>query len=736
MTISTTTNKVTYNGDDSTVDFATTYRFLENADLAVYVDTTLQSITTDYSVTGAGDDAGGTVTFTTAPATGETVTIKNSPPETQETDYVENDPFPAESHENALDKLTLVCQSINEEADRAIKFAVSSTSSATMPEPSASRFLQWNAAGTDLTNSDAVAFPDDLTGKATNYLRVNSGETAYEFRTPSETRVDISAISASSTNTLTNKTIDADNNTISNLKHGAEVDNPSSGAHGVTGSIVGTTDTQTLTNKTINLANNALAGTTAEFNSALSDDNFATLAGAETLTNKVLTSPDINAPDIDGGTIDGTTIGGATPAAGTFTTMSADTLAGDGLAPIAREIGGTAYQSVLNFPLPPSLDFKAWDYRSETNGAPSIATFARASSAYSIDATGELASNSSGVLRHNYAPVTGEYMGWQIEEARTNLALYSEQFDNAAWTKTRLTISADAIVAPDGLTSADKIVEDTSTNTHIMIQNITTVSATAYEHSIYAKAGERSKFRLRMSGGTRITVDLAAGTASGGTITDVGNGWYRISGNETETDTSGYIQIEMQDDSGNVSYTGDGTSGFYIWGAQLEAGSFITSYIKTTSAAATRAADILSVATSVYPFNSREGTLYIEVGESTSGSWLLSLYNDADNVIDVVNSSGSIAFRNESSGSRDVNFVLGTQSDNNKIAVAFKDNDFAGVLNGGTVATDSSGTLATGITALYIGSLGGITGVTTANFRHVMYFPRRLEDAEIQTLTS
>lgn len=132
MTVSSTTNKVSYSGNGSTTEFAYTFKIFADGDLDVYIRSstgteTLQTITTDYSVSGAGSDSGGNVTFVTAPATGETVVIQRSVALTQGTDYVENDPFPAESHEDGLDRLTFIAQQIQEQIDRCIKASVTNT---------------------------------------------------------------------------------------------------------------------------------------------------------------------------------------------------------------------------------------------------------------------------------------------------------------------------------------------------------------------------------------------------------------------------------------------------------------------------------------------------------------------------------------------------------------------------------------------------------------------------------
>jgi len=116
MTVSTSTSFVSYSGNGSNVTFAYPFKIFQDSDLVVTLvdDTTgvvtAQSIVTHYTVTGAGTDAGGNVVFITAPASGKTVKIRRLLAATQETDYVANDPFPAEAHEDALDKLTMLIQ--------------------------------------------------------------------------------------------------------------------------------------------------------------------------------------------------------------------------------------------------------------------------------------------------------------------------------------------------------------------------------------------------------------------------------------------------------------------------------------------------------------------------------------------------------------------------------------------------------------------------------------------------
>ena len=177
---------------------------------------------------------------------------------------------------------------------------------------------------------------------------------------------------------------------------------------------------------------------------------------------------------------------------------------------------------------------------------------------------------------------------------RTNLLTYSEQFDNAAWPKAiGVTLTPNTTVAPDGNTTADKLIEGTALQQHLISQSIGVITAGAsYTFSVYAKAAERTKIALTSQAEPYVVFDLSAGTVvqTGGatttaTITSVGNGWYRCCATFAKQNTTG--QFHMMPWTTTNNYTGNGASGLYVWGAMVEVGSTATPYISTTSAART-----------------------------------------------------------------------------------------------------------------------------------------------------
>ena len=139
MTVSSTTVKNSYSGNGSTTQFAYGYKIFADSDLIVIIRTdstgaeTVKTLTTHYTVSGAGDASGGNVTFTSGntPASGQTVVIIREVPQTQAIDYIANDPFPAESHEEGLDRGTMTTQQVQEELNRAIKLSRTNTMTST-----------------------------------------------------------------------------------------------------------------------------------------------------------------------------------------------------------------------------------------------------------------------------------------------------------------------------------------------------------------------------------------------------------------------------------------------------------------------------------------------------------------------------------------------------------------------------------------------------------------------------
>jgi hypothetical protein len=176
-----------------------------------------------------------------------------------------------------------------------------------------------------------------------------------------------------------------------------------------------------------------------------------------------------------------------------------------------------------------------------------------------------------------------------VEEARTNLLTYSQEADNAAWGKGNASVVANQAVAPDGTTTMDKFVEASDVGQQHDLNNLATLAtATTYAMSIYLKAAERTIVRLLASGsaysGAGTTAersaffDLSNGTVStigsglvSASIQSVGNGIYRCTIVDTTTSAaSGGPTATLVSTGTTTTYNGDGTSGVYVWGAQLE----------------------------------------------------------------------------------------------------------------------------------------------------------------------
>ncbi len=357
----------------------------------------------------------------------------------------------------------------------------------------------------------------------------------------------------------------------------------------------------------------------------------------------------------------------------------------------------------------------------------------------------------SGVARFEHNPVTGESLGLEIEEQRTNLATRSEEFNDAAWTKTRASVTANTIIAPDGTLTGDKLVEDTTaSNTHIVFQSVTTAAGT-YTWSVYAKAAERNWVCLNLFSASSVRAWFNLSTGVVGTvgsgltasITSVGNGWYRCAITRTTTDTNHQAQINLADADNSSAYTGDGYKGIYIWGAQLEAGAFATSYIKTEGSQVTRNADSASMTGTNFSswYRADEGTVYSESLPLTavSSARVLSISdNTATNRMMVLASNIDHWFVT-SSGTNVAALDAGAYSTTttNKQSSAYAVNDFAASINSGTVATDTSGSLPVGINRLYIGANHDGTALfLNGTIKKLAYYPKRLSSAELQGLTT
>ena len=367
--------------------------------------------------------------------------------------------------------------------------------------------------------------------------------------------------------------------------------------------------------------------------------------------------------------------------------------------------------------------------------APSGLTFTRASTATRVNALGLIESVSAGTLRHDFHPVTGEYKGWLIEESRTNLIPNSGSLSSFVLF-TGTSMASDGTLAPDGVSPAVKLTSVGATIAYIN----TSIAADSrtYTRSLFVKRGTSPTVTIRHLAHQpfEATYNFDTGMLSGsGAITaqPFANGWVRIGGAGTNDGIKTILGYEIL---ASPTISGGYT---YVWGAQAEVGVFPTSYIPTASAAATSAADLLTVPVSAFPFNPAEGTLYCH-GTVLALRYSPLLQLDADSAANrifldvteigtmraVSTVAGSVSGMASSSGT----VTAGTAF---RTALAYSSAGVGITLNGAAPVT-AAAALPSGITKLRVGT--DSQNITSGHIRHIAYFPRRLSTADLQTITA
>ena len=336
-----------------------------------------------------------------------------------------------------------------------------------------------------------------------------------------------------------------------------------------------------------------------------------------------------------------------------------------------------------------------------------------------------------------------------LEPQRTNLLTYSEQFDNGAWSKLNATITANSTTSPDGTTNADRLVESATTGIHRISKSFTPTATGSFTSSVIAKADARIWIAIQNDFGSNNTTQLfnldtgqiGSQTGLGGTanIISIGNGWYRcILTTSTSTLNAGACNIYVSSGNNTSSYTGDGTSGVYIWGAQLEAGSYPTSYIPTTSASVTRVADAASKTGISDLIGQSEGTLFLDINHrymaSYPNEYLVNL-KDGTNQLWLRKESGgnSLTARLIVGGTNIWTIGVNAIDGRNKIALVYKSTDSVVYLNGSQVSTSSASYSGLTLADFYFNAVG--SGNPETKINQAVLFKTRLTNDQLEYLT-
>jgi hypothetical protein len=381
-------------------------------------------------------------------------------------------------------------------------------------------------------------------------------------------------------------------------------------------------------------------------------------------------------------------------------------------------------------------------------------TFTRSgNTATVVNSSGFVVGVNADIPRFDYNPVGLACNGLLIEEQRSNLAIYSEIFANANWSKSASSISSDATTAPSNTLTADKFVENNTNASHELAQTVTGLSAVVHTFSVFAKAGERSILQLTFSGNggsafANFNVSTGQITNSGNgavaNIVNYGNGWYRCVMSSANAFTVGSCTVvQMLQTSPTAgryaSYQGNGTSGLNIWGAQLEAGAFATSYIPTVASQVTRTADIATMTGTNFSswYSAGAGGVVIRALPSTvSGTRPVFQFDDntANEIIALRGNTTNPELNIVDNGTSQAQIDAGTIAANTiyNLGAAWTTNNCAASVNGGVSVTDTTAIIPT-VTQARLGSDG--TNYLNGQLQTVRYWPQRIINAEVQAFS-
>jgi hypothetical protein len=333
---------------------------------------------------------------------------------------------------------------------------------------------------------------------------------------------------------------------------------------------------------------------------------------------------------------------------------------------------------------------------------------------------------------------------------RTNLLTYSEDFGDSDWTKANVNINTNTVLAPDGTITADEQIETTGNATHLSFQNTTVSNAATVSLSLFVKRkNTRYCILLENATGKRIGFNFDTGLIEFKSsnietfVEQFTDGWYRIGFTCTVPSTSAIFRVYNTPDGTTISYTGDDVSGFYLWGAQLEAGDYATSYIPTNGSTVTRSADVANNSGNADLFNDSEGVLYAEIAalandgttrrfSISDGSYSNRITLELDETSNTLKAfiiSANTTYYSPSE-------VLSNITNYNKTAIKYKQNDFSLWINGFEFDVDNSGNTPINLSQMQFADGNGSDAPFYGKAKELAVFKEALTDAELESLTS